>query len=383
MSTVTGQNHACVCMKVIHLTKTINSTSSAWNEHYPMMRHRLPGAAYPTLQIKPGRPCSNLNWSCCRNQHRRYFSAGLLSGAFFLRKLSKRTSNNLVVHVHTPILFIVVAFSLLVGASVTVVNTQHNIWSNFRLHQKIALWLISFFSRSYIGCSERATESLPGRMKGRLSRNGRLHTISNGIPANVMRDYAKRRQKAWNPAKNINHPAETVVVARMVPQKNGLKLLRLVHSIPELGRVTWFGHGEMMSDLRAERKRLGLDERVIFAGLVSRDEVYDALVRSDFYLTVSRWEGLSVADLEAVAIGCLPLMSNIPERHVIANRTGVSLLPVDDSTAWKQTARDYLQMSSKELHDFSAVLSERACQAFSLEEMARSYIEVYRDAVGV
>lgn len=318
-----------------------------------------------------------MKWQDCREHRRRYFRTGLLNAALLLRNLSRKRDRELVVHVHTPIFIVVVLLARFLGGRFLVVNTQHNTWPNFRLHQRFCLWIMSYVTSAYVGCAEQATESLPQRMKQRLKHVNRLHTVPNGIPADIMRHYAHQRRQYHLANQNITRPPQTVVIAKMAPQKNGIYLLRLVQQLPELGHVTWYGTGKMRDELIAECSRLWMDDRVTFAGVVPREDIYAALVRSDFYLTVSLWEGLSVADLEAVAIGCLPLMSDIPERRVIAEATGLQLLPAEDVQAWQTLTRSYLAMTIEERTELGYELSERACDAFSLERTIEAYLKLY------
>ena len=330
----------------------------------------------PPLQVNLTGLNASFKWQQCRSQQRKYLSLGILNAVWLLRRLSLRGSRPLVVHVHTPVLAIVPILALLIGAKFKVVNTQHNTWPNFRPHQKIALWCLSWVTRAYIGCAEQATASLPEKMRNRLSQAGRLHTIPNGIPGEELAEFAERKQQCMQ-SRQVSDQAQTIVIAKMSPQKNGLYLLQLINQLPELGHVTWYGTGKMRDELHAERDRLGLQYRVTFAGVVPREQVYNALALSDFYLSVSLWEGLSVADLEAVAIGCLPLMSDIPERRVIADRTGFDLLPLSNITAWRQRINEYSSLSRPEKAGVISRLSENARNQFSMERMIAGYVSVY------
>jgi glycosyltransferase involved in cell wall biosynthesis len=363
--------------RVVILTKTVGATSMPWTDLNPNVRRLAPGLTYPPIQSAPAQFGVALKWRDCREQRRRYFRTGLLNAAVLLRSLSRKRDRELVVHVHTPILVVVILFARLIGGRFRVVNTQHNTWPNFRLHQRFCLWILSYVTSTYVGCAEQATESLPKHMRQRLERADRLHTIPNGIPADTMRQYAQQRREYHLGNSNPASAPQTVVIAKMAPQKNGIHLLRLVRQLPELGQVTWYGSGKMLDELRAECSRLGLNERVSFAGVVPREDIYAALVRSDFYLTVSLWEGLSVADLEAVAIGCFPLMSDIPERRVIAEKTGLQLLPAEDVRAWQTQTRSYWAMTIEERTEIGRELSERACDVFSLERMIEAYLKLY------
>ena len=363
--------------RVIHIVKGIGATSSPWNEHLPKLREKYPGLAYPFLQINLLSIKASFKWQQCRSRQRKYLSLGILNAAWLLRRLTLRGGSPLVVHVHTPVLAIVPLLALMIGAKIKVVNTQHNTWPNFLLHQKFALWCLAWVTRAYIGCAEQATASLPEKMRRRLSEAGKLHAIPNGIPSEQLAEFAERKQQSMQ-SREGSGQVQTIVIAKMSPQKNGLYLLQLISHLPELGHVTWYGTGKMRDELHSERSRLGLQDRVTFAGVVAREQIYNALARSDFYLTVSLWEGFSVADLEAVAIGCFPLMSDIPERHVIADRAGFDLLPLANISAWRQRIKEYSALSQAANLKVISRLSENARDQFSVERMIASYVDVYK-----
>lgn len=363
--------------RVIQVVKAIGPTSSPWTNFYPSLRPSFPGLMLPPLQVNLTGLNASFKWQQCRSQQRKYLSLGILNGVCLLRRLSLRGSRPLVVHVHTPVLAIVPILALLIGAKFKVVNTQQNTWPNFRPHQKLALWCLSWVTRAYIGCAEQATASLPEKMSNRLAKTGKLHAIPNGIPSEQLAEFAERKQQSIQ-LREVSEQAQTIVIAKMSSQKNGLYLLQLINQLPELGHVTWYGRGKMRDELHAELGRLGLQDRVTFAGVVPREQIYNALARSDFYLTVSLWEGLSVADLEAVAIGCFPLMSNIPERHVIADRAGFDLLPLANISAWRQRINEYSVLGQAAKLKVISRLSENTRNQFSIERMIASYVDVYK-----
>ena len=364
-------------VRIINLAKNVGATSMHWNDLYGTMRRTHPGLAYPSLavplRIERLRTLSHY----CSGVRRRYFQGGLLQAALFLKRLSKRRASSLIVHVHTPVLAVAIYLARLTGGRFKVLTTQHNNWDTFRLHQKLFLWLLSYASDAYVVCNKQVADSLPATMQKRLYGTDRLHSIPNSVPVDVMRYYAQRRFDRIISRQPKSQDARTLVVAKMSPQKNGIGLLRLIAAIPELGHITWFGDGPMREQLRAECEHLALCRRVAFAGIVSRERVYEALTECDFYITVSLWEGLSVADLEAVAIGCLPLMSDIPQRRYIAEKTGVLLLPGNNIEAWRSEVRRYVALSYEERAQAGAVFSARACSAFSQEEMVKRYVGLY------
>jgi glycosyltransferase involved in cell wall biosynthesis len=121
-------------------------------------------------------------------------------------------------------------------------------------------------------------------------------------------------------------------VGRLHPQKGYDLLLQAVgflHTrIPTL-RVLIVGEGEARPALEQQRRELGLEEVVIFAG--ERRDIPAMLSALDGFVSASRWEGLSNAVLEAAAAG-LPVIATrvggTPE-IVLDGETGLLVEPED------------------------------------------------------
>ncbi|RBO53186.1 colanic acid biosynthesis glycosyltransferase WcaL [Rhodovulum sp. BSW8] len=102
-------------------------------------------------------------------------------------------------------------------------------------------------------------------------------------------------------------------------------------------RLTLIGDGPERARIEAEAARLGLGDRVVFAGYRSQDEVAGALARSDLFVLPSFAEGVPVVLMEAMAAG-LPVIATriagIPELV----EDGVSGRVVDPGSAAALTA---------------------------------------------
>lgn len=116
---------------------------------------------------------------------------------------------------------------------------------------------------------------------------------------------------------------------RLVYQKDPLLAIEAMRHLTGF-RLVLIGGGEMESEVRAAAA--GLGDAVDFRGAVPREEALRLVAESGAMLMTSRWEGLPLAPLEAMALGVpvvAPAVSGIPE---IVD-SGVNGLLVDSRSA--------------------------------------------------
>ena len=121
--------------------------------------------------------------------------------------------------------------------------------------------------------------------------------------------------------------ARFVASGRLVRQKGFDRLIEMVTSLPTDARVTIFGEGPDGHALKAQADRLQLGAQVSFAGFSASP--WTAVAGADAFLLPSRWEGMSNAALEALALGtpviATPEAGGIGELAVGAASGGVTL----------------------------------------------------------
>jgi GNAT superfamily N-acetyltransferase len=124
-------------------------------------------------------------------------------------------------------------------------------------------------------------------------------------------------------------------VANFRPQKNYPNLLRAARLLMDREvpvRVVAVGRGPDEASIRALHAELGLGDRVILTGF--RDDAVRVMAACDAFTMASKWEGLPVAVMEALALG-LPIVSTnvggIAEE--LTDGVDALLVPSDDATA--------------------------------------------------
>ena len=145
---------------------------------------------------------------------------------------------------------------------------------------------------------------------------------------------------------------DIIFVGRLTEYKRPDRFLDVVTALskshPEF-RAVVLGDGPDAPELQAEAEKRGLTDNIQWNG--KTDNVDEFLAISRIFLLTSRWEGVSIAMLEAMGAGCVPVVSDVgdlrdfvstdvtgyvlPENAVeqIARRIGDLL---DDAQLWER-----------------------------------------------
>jgi glycosyltransferase involved in cell wall biosynthesis len=90
------------------------------------------------------------------------------------------------------------------------------------------------------------------------------------------------------------------------------------------------GDGEERVRLERLVEMIGVSDRVLFHGRLEEGDTVRLMAAADVYVSVAESDGVSIALLEALALGCLPVVSDIPANRcwVRDGENGV-LVPID------------------------------------------------------
>ena len=184
----------------------------------------------------------------------------------------------------------------------------------------------------------------------------RLQVIPNGI------DLAKFRfdPEVRKEARGRLHTDETTLlvghVGRFTEEKNhgfDLEILSRLKEKEEKARLLLIGEGEGEEALRRKAKELGLQQDVIFQGVVTNVQEY--LQAMDVFILPSLSEGLPMVGVEAQAAGLPVVTSEEVTREM--NLTGnVCYLPLDDPERW---AKQILSVRGKRYQENERILEKK------------------------
>jgi len=209
---------------------------------------------------------------------------------------------------------------------------------------------------------------------------GKIRRIPNAIAplSTVKAEDVARLRRLWAADDGAGPLIGTV--ARFDPQK-GLDVLleavaRLRQHVPSL-RCVFVGEGELRGQLEAQSRSLGVAHMVHFSG--TRRDVPAVLAALDVFVLPSRFEGLSLALLEAMAAGRPVVATAVSGTVEVVRHEATGLLvPPNDPEALAAALRRLLA---------ERALAERLARAgqehvltrYTIEPVARRYEAMYEE----
>jgi glycosyltransferase involved in cell wall biosynthesis len=206
----------------------------------------------------------------------------------------------------------------------------------------------------------------------------RATTVHNGVDLAIFHPRPEQRAEArarWN------LPPDAFVVAgigRLSYQKNFALFLDTAAKVLEKHPSAHFviaGTGEDDAALRAQAARLGIESRLQFLGYVGdMTALYPAL---DLLLLTSRYEGLPITILEAMAVG-IPIVASRLDGMLEILRDGeeAALVPPGDLDAFAVRVCELIEQPDLAQRYASAALT-KARAHHSAEAMTRAVEAIY------
>jgi glycosyltransferase involved in cell wall biosynthesis len=211
--------------------------------------------------------------------------------------------------------------------------------------------------------------------------SGHLHTIPNGVDVHRYgggdRDAVRRELTVPDDA------AVVICVAKMLEQK-GHRMLIDALAAPEVAdlplHVLLVGEGPLRNEIEERARRAGVGDRLRFLG--NRPDVPRLLAAADIFVLPSRWEGLPMALLEAMAAG-LPSVATAVSgtRQVVTDGENGLLVPPEHPGAIAE-AVSRLARNPELRAALGAAARQRVVAAFSVERQAMRHVELYRLITG-
>jgi len=217
-----------------------------------------------------------------------------------------------------------------------------------------------------IGVSERCRTDLVERYGFPADRT---HAIANAVDTGPFSEKARNRVRS-------GQALRALFVGRIEDASKGVLWFReILDGLPETVSLTIAGNGPDMKKLK--RRLASHWKRVDYLGAVPPENIPSIMAQHDALIMPSRYEGLPMTLIEAMAAGCVPIVSHIRgvTDTIVENGTNGFLFPVGNYTA-AVNAILRLHNDRDLLERMSTSAQELAPKRYSLEKMASRYHDV-------
>ena len=150
-----------------------------------------------------------------------------------------------------------------------------------------------------------------------------------------------------------------------------LEVFREILKMKPNARLLCCGNGELMPQLKEKSSALGIDDKVIFTGVVKNTNEY--LMAMDVFVFPSLFEGFGIAILEAEATGLPVIMSNVVPDDVVLN-DNVYKLSLDALP--QEWAKKICNMASGQLELYNIKIVE---SKYNMKTCAKMVMSLYEE----
>ena len=278
-----------------------------------------------------------------------------------------------LVHVHSPVA--AAGVRAVAGRRTRVVYTEHNMWG--RYHPATWAANLATFPRNdhVFAVSETVRQSIRYPRPLRLLPMPPVETLHHGLDPAALPSQGRNGVRA-----ELGIPGDVPVVgsvANFKEAKDHATLLRaaalLRQAIPSV-RFVLVGQGPLEAETRRLAGQLGLDQTVVFAGF--RTDAIRLMAGFDAFALSSTYEGLPIALIEAMAVGCPAVVTRVggtPE--VVTDGVHGYLVPPRDPAALAAGLTRLL--GDRALRDGLGAAAAARAQDFDIRKAVRRVEQVY------
>jgi len=292
-----------------------------------------------------------------------------------LRAVSEYIQKNeiQIVHCHLPWAGIL-GRSVYRSMKIPVIYTEHNKQERYHF---ITRWM-NRFTFNWQSVVIAVSRDVALSIKQHISTRIPIYEIANGVNT-----YTFRRDKLAGQQlrQKLSIPEDACVVGTVAVFRFQKRLKEWLEVFAEASRHNptmvgiIVGDGPLKQEVEQHRKALGLEDKVILAGL--QTDVRPWYNTMDVFMMTSVFEGLPVALLEAMSMECAIVTTDAGGiKEVIRNEIDGIIVPVDK---YKALAEKLIVLSEFEKGrlELAAAARKRVHQDFSLTRMVTALEELY------
>ncbi|MCX6172174.1 MAG: glycosyltransferase, partial [Flavobacterium sp.] len=253
--------------------------------------------------------------------------------------------------------------------------TEHNLQERYHFITKLLNKLSFNWQTLGIGVSEYVTQSIQKNISPAIP----LNTILNGV--NTTTFQRNNTLDRANIREDYGIPNDAIVIGTVAVFRFQKRLdlwleiiAEAIHHNPKIYGII-IGAGPFEPMLKEKHAALGLDGKVFFMGLQANVQPYYEAM--DIFMMSSSFEGLPIALLEAMSMGCAIVSTDAGGiKEVLRPDEDGFVVSVDD---WKSLSKSIVALAEDEnkLHHYQSQARKRVVDSFSIEVMVTALEKLY------
>ncbi len=243
-----------------------------------------------------------------------------------------------------------------------IVFTLGTEYKNLKFHHKFLLRIFSRFFYKFIACSKCVQEGL--KKKGYKN----IVLIRHGI----------NLERCINIKKIKRNKYTLCYAGRLTPAKNIPLLTESILSLRNKKEITFSiaGTGSDMTKLIHLNSNLNSSNVVKILGQLTRQKALNLFSSNQFYVSLSKSDGMPIAVLEAIACGCIPILFNSrPHQELFELGLQFISIPSDSKSDVKEALLSAINLSEREIESIR-VNNNNKILDFSSTTMLKRYQQI-------
>ncbi|THE65438.1 glycosyltransferase [Salinadaptatus halalkaliphilus] len=289
------------------------------------------------------------------------------------RELKRKNPD--ILHTHLPASTIIGRIVGRLAKVPVIVSTQHNITDAYSDRSMF----LERVTRSLDSKTVPVSESVLNTM--RRSVDNDFQVIYNGVDVESFSDLSNDYLIQTHDIE----PNDTVLlnVGRYVPQKSQAHLIDAMNEITSVRsdvHLLIVGWGDLEDELRSKVESHDLEDFVTITGFVK--DITDYYRNADIFISSSRYEGLPVTLLEAMAAKLPIVGTNVPgTSEVIEDQSSGELVEYGDIDRMAEECIKLLDETRRE--EYAERAFDRVTNEFSIDTTVNEYLGLYNQLVDV
>ena len=293
------------------------------------------------------------------------------------RLLGENSEQYDIIHIHSETVSLYVSLIARLSGNKVIIRTVHHIWpySNARAYFRT---IVFRFLTNKVLKVQAVSNSISGQ-----ENELRLYKVKNLLIPNWYNDNIftlPSDSEKRNYRLKYKIPLDKKVFVSLGgnwPYKNYDLIIKALATFTKRDDILYIQIGKQQDDKPLQRlaSQLGVERIINFMGVV--DDASEVIKACDFYLMPSREEGFGNAAVEAMAVGLIPILSNVRALTDFQHYSDKIFWTTPTVQELSSKMHEVLKLDDSQINEFRKELSKAMKENFSVSVGGVLYSQLY------